>query len=192
MKKQQKLWCLLAAWAGIIAVPYAGILLKNNGMPPPQFFAFPPLAVDDKSPFSLPAFIILSVIVLFFVGGYIFPYMKVYGFKKVVAPPRDNPFRLPPPLWFWFGLVMFFGTLLVLLMHWSEPRWLIEWAVIPLFWGFTFILDGWVYVRNSGKSIISESPQKMVGIAFGSVAGWMLFEYLNFFPSNGSLGTRSR
>lgn len=44
-----------------------------------------------------------------------------------------------------------------------------------------FVIDGIVYKRTGGKSIFNNDPQELVGIAVSSTAGWLIFEYLNFF-----------
>jgi hypothetical protein len=85
------------------------------------------------------------------------------------------------PVWFWAGLIIWGSTLIVMAGHFSEPRWLINWAALPLYWGFTLVLDGWVYVRTGGRSIVSTSLPKLVGIGVASISGWLIFEYLNFF-----------
>ena len=56
-----------------------------------------------------------------------------------------------------------------------------HWSDFPLFWGLVLMIDGWVYVRNGGKSMVSHRPQELAGIGVSSAMGWMLFEYLNFF-----------
>src|SRR6185437_9284866 len=56
-----------------------------------------------------------------------------------------------------------------------------EMADLPLFWGFTLVIDGIVFVRTGGNSIIGKSSRDIIGIGLASVWGWLLFEYLNFY-----------
>lgn len=179
MTKQQKVWWLLAACGGIFLAPYLGLIIKCRGNFPDGYFDFPPLSSPEKAPFNLLYFIILSAACLVMVSFYVFP--RLWKFKKVPYTPVEYKFKFCFPLWFYIGLILFGGTLFVLWMKFSEPTWIINWAVIPLFWGFTLVLDGIVYVRTAGKSIISDTPQKIIGIGVASIAGWMIFEYLNFF-----------
>ena len=85
------------------------------------------------------------------------------------------------PIWFWAGLIVWAGSLIFLIGHFSGPKWFLNWAYVPLYWGFTFVLDGIVYKRTGGKSMFNNDPQELVAIGVASVAGWLIFEYLNFF-----------
>lgn len=158
--------------------PYLGAWFGFEGQFPDGYFDYPPVKEIPKAGFSWTYFIIFSIIGLFLFTLFVFP--RIFGFKK----PKKRPKKLKPqghlPFWFWIGLVMWLGTLFVLVGKFSEPRWLINWADLPLFWGLTFVLDGIVNYRT-GESIMSTHPKEIVGIGIASISGWMLFEYLNFF-----------
>ena len=79
---------------------------------------------------------------------------------------------------------MWGGTLIVLWGHFSGPQWILQWADLPLFWGFNLVLDGIVFYRMRGKSLIGNYPQEILGIGVASVFGWLLFEFLNFFVND--------
>lgn len=178
MTTDKKIFYLLLVYLGILLCPYIGAWILYDGKFPADFFAFPPLVAGPKAPFNRVVFIIVSIIFLATALLYFFP--SVYGFKKVTVTPKTFP-KVSLPIWFWIGLVMFAVTLTVLWGKFNEPKWLINWAVLPLFWGFTLMLDGWVYIRKGGSSIIRNSLQKLIGIGVASISGWMIFEYLNFF-----------
>ena len=127
------------------------------------------------------AFIIISVFSLFITLVYIKP--TWFGFKKVYLKNKiaKKKKQLKFPKWFWLGIVLHFTTLIILWGKFSEPKIIINFAVIPLFWGFTFILDGIVYKRTGGNSLIEKNPQGMFAVGMASISGWLLFEYIGFF-----------
>jgi hypothetical protein len=179
MTASRKSLYLLATCVGLILLPYFGGWIAVDGAFPADYFEFPPLKAPEKSPFSLLVFIIASILFSALLLVYAVP--GLYGFKVVPEPPAPllKKTRLPP--WFWIGLVMWGVTLLVLWGKFSEPKWIIYWAAIPLFWGFTLMLDGWAYVRNNGNSLISNSFREVLAMGVASISGWLIFEFLNFF-----------
>ncbi len=84
-------------------------------------------------------------------------------------------------MWFWLGLLAWGSVVMLFIVKDEKPSWFIHWSDLGLFWGFTLMLDGWVYVRNGGRSLISKVPQELIGIGVVSISGWMIFEFLNFF-----------
>lgn len=179
MSLHRKLLFLITATAGIVFLPYIGAWFHFNGVFSPDYFQFPPLVAPAKAPFNLTVFILIAIcfaatILLFVAPG-------IFGFKKNLSLPETKREKIALPKWFWIGLIMWAGTLFVFIGKFSEPRWLINWAVLPLFWGFTFLLDGLVYVRNNRRSLWNNSPRELLGMGMASIFGWLIFEYLNFF-----------
>jgi hypothetical protein len=179
MNNTSKAFYLLCTCIGILAVPYLGAWVAFDGNFPDNYFQYPPLSVPAKADFNLPIFIGIVGINLLFAAFFLFP--SLFGFKPGPIRPVQPVKKVPLPVWFWAGLIMWGGTLLILWGKFTEPKWIIIWADLPLFWGFALLLDGWVYVRTGGKSIISRSVQELIGIGVASVSGWLLFEFLNFF-----------
>lgn len=180
MSKTNQIACILASFAAIIFLPLLGSYIHHHGQFPTGFFAYPMLTYIEKNiSFSWPVFGIVAVgcagILLF----YLFP--QWFGFKKAPAPIRQEIVKVKWPLWFWIGLVSWGAAVFLLWTKANGPAWFLHWSDVPLFWGLVLMIDGWVYVRNGGKSMISERPQEVVGIGVSSAVGWMLFEYLNFF-----------
>lgn len=179
MTTSLKVFYLFCTCAAIIIIPYIGAWIHFDGHFPANYFQYPPLVAPEKAGFSLPVFVAVAIMFLSLIVLYLFP--SVYGFKKVTSVPTPQISNVKLPAWFWAGLVMWGGTLFILWAKFSEPRWIILWADLPLFWGFALVVDGWVYVRNGGRSIISRSLQEFIGIGVASISGWLIFEYLNFF-----------
>jgi len=173
-----KMFYLSLAIFGIIIIPYLGAWVHYLGEFPPDYFKFPYIEAGEKAEFSLPIFINISTIFIILILVYLKP--KWFGFHPIKIK-RKEYIPKPLPFWFWVGLIMFTVTLWVLWGKFSEPKWLINWAVVPLFWGFTLVLDGIVYVRKGGHSILSDNPRELFAIGVASIPGWLIFEYLNFF-----------
>jgi len=179
MSVTNKIAYLLACLAAIVILPWAGSAIHYHGLFPAGFFAYPPLTALPKAGFNIYVFAVIALACLVVCCVYLFP--SWFGFKKVVETGLIPPPKVKLPFWFWLGLVSW-GTVIVLLATKdSKPVHFIHWSDFPLFWGFTLMLDGWVYVRNGGRSLISKVPQEVVGIGVASISGWMIFEFLNFF-----------
>lgn len=144
---------------------------------PPKFGVFPPVFIPGVPGFSLPIFIVLVCIELFIAIFLLFP--RLFGFKRV-ARPAPAP-RAAFPLWFWIGgvVMLFFWWLM-----WARVTpfgSLVYFAFTPLWWGFILVLDGLVYRRNAGNSLLSSRPRTVLVLAIVSVVAWTYFEYFNYF-----------
>lgn len=171
---------ILIFLAAIFFLPYIGGYIHYDGHYPENYFDFPNLTAVAKSPYNPYVFWALSGLFLGFILFYSMP--RLFGFKKIDVPELSlETKKTKLPIWFWFGLIMWGGTLFIDWMKFSEPKWIINWGAIPLFWGFTLIIDGIVFKRTNGKSIISLRPKEILAIGLSSSFGWLLFEYLNFY-----------
>ncbi|MFZ1703788.1 MAG: hypothetical protein WAT79_05550 [Saprospiraceae bacterium] len=179
MKPTRQVTFILLCFTAIIFLPLIGSYFHHNGVFPDGFFAYPMLESIEKAPFSWTIFIIIAAGGLGIICLYLFPWW--FGFKKQTLPPTKPVVKVSWPLWFWIGLVAWGASVFFLWTKAHEPVLFLHWSDFPLFWGLVLMIDGWTYVRNGGRSIISERPQEMVGIGVSSAMGWMLFEYLNFF-----------
>lgn len=176
MREINKLILLLAAMAAMLFLPWLGGYLHYGGHFPAHFFNYPDIVPISKPGFNLPIFVGVTLICAIFTSIYLFP--GWYGFKKVTHTPPQAKASLP--IWFWVGFALWGVALGYLSLHLHAPAWFIHWSDVPLFWGFTLMLDGWVYKRT-GKSLVANAPKELIGIGFASMSGWMIFEFLNFF-----------
>lgn len=183
MTETKKVSYILFALMGIIFVPYIGSYIYHDGVFDTHYFDFPPLKAEFVyDNFSWTVFITVSIVFFLTILLYIFP--TLFGFKKVKTErPSEEILKnsVPFPIWFWIGGIVWAGSFIFLLCHFTTPKWFLNWAYIPLYWGFTFMLDGIVYKRTRGKSIFNNAPQELIGIGVSSIGGWLIFEYLNFF-----------
>jgi hypothetical protein len=179
MSLLKKIFYLLLAIGGLFFMPYLGGYLKYDGQFPSDFFDFPALIAPPKQGFVMWVFVLLSVLGITFFLLYVFP--SLFGFKPAPPTERTPKTKIPLPKWFWIGFVLWFCPFLAYITIASQPKWLVNWAVLPLLWGLALLLDGIVYVRNEGKSILSQYPQQFIGIGASSISGWMIFEFINFF-----------
>lgn len=178
MTPVRKITWILSAMVAILFLPWIGAYIHHHFDFPTGYFNYPPLHAGTKVGYVAWVYWLLVAILIFLSVLYFFP--KVFGFKKVPVQPTEQK-KVNFPSWFYFGIICW-GT--ALFLYWTKatkPAWLLHWGDLPLFWGFTIMLDGIVYKRNSGKSMISKLPQELVGIGVASISGWMIFEYLNFF-----------
>ncbi len=170
---------LLFSFVMLFILPLIGSYLKWGGLPPGYGF-FPAKKVLEDPPFDQTIFIFCSAVALIFLSFLLFP--RLYGFKKPPAGDPQPP-RLyhPYPSWFW-------PSVIILLLSWLFMWGRFEWAYptehftfVPLWWSFIFVLDGIVYKRNNGVSLVSSSPVTMKLLGVTSAFSWFVFEYQNFF-----------
>lgn len=146
---------------------------------PPGFGIFPPLHVTDPPTPGFNQFIfwVLLVVEIILVVFLIFP--QKFGFKPVV-PPSPYP-QKKLPWWFWGGLGV---TLVFWYLMWATPAAYIElvyYAFTPMWWGFITMIDGLVYARSGGYSLMSRKPKLFVITIVLSIFAWYYFEYFNYF-----------
>lgn len=146
---------------------------------PPGFGVFPPLQVTHPPTpgFNLWVFGILLVIEVGLTLFLLFP--QKFGFKPVAVPLPYQ--RKPLPWWFWSGLAV---TFVFWILMWARPeplRELVYFAFTPLWWGFITLLDGLVYARSGGYSLMSKKPKLFVITMVVSLFAWYYFEYFDYF-----------
>lgn len=176
-KKSNKIAFLIFTFALIFILPLIGSLLQWKGLPP-GYGEFPSQQVVEDPGFSMVYFIagvlLASTIACFFM----FP--KLFGFKNVIIEEKIKS-STALPIWFWWSVPV---LALSWFFTWSRASIffnLENYTFVPLWWSFIFILDGIVYKRNNGKSLISEKPNTLKLLAVVSCFSWFAFEYLNFF-----------
>jgi len=177
--QQTNRWSLTWPLLAILLVPLVAAWFMYPTHLPPKFGIFPPEFVKQEPPFWLPYFLLMAVVVAVIVVFLLFP--TLFGFKPVGEAP---PAPLPPgrlPLWFWLGalLTAFFWWLMW--VHTIALGSLAYYAFSPLWWGFILLLDGVVYRRTGGLSLLASRPVTLLLSAAVSVGGWTLFEYLDYF-----------
>lgn len=176
---ETKIVFMLATTAAILFLPWLGSYFLFHGNFPADFYAYPPLKAMEKPGFSMPLFLVGAFVCAVITCIYVFP--KWFGFKKSAPEVKADKPKGRLPYWFWVGTFAWAGALYLLSMRVNEPMWLIHLGDLPLFWGAVLMLDGWVYYRNNGVSLVSKFPHELVGIGMCSISGWMIFEFLNFF-----------
>ena len=179
MSIQRKMIYLLLSMAAMLFLPWLGGYFYYDGQFPGDFFAYPPLKPMDKPGFSLLIFCLIALACAGLAAIYIIP--RWFGFKKIEQTTKPIIKKVKLPYWFWFGLLCWGTSLTFLSLHLKQPAWFIHWGDVPLFWGAVLILDGIVYKRSGGKSLVAIIPQELIGIGIASMTGWMIFEFMNFF-----------
>jgi hypothetical protein len=144
---------------------------------PTGFGVFPPLFVENPPGFNLFIFIALALVEAAFFLFLLFP--QWFGFTIPTPPPKPAPAALP--VWFWLGSVL---TLFFWWLMWARITPfgdLVYYAFTPMWWGFILALDGLVYRRSGGYSLLAARPQTLLISAVVSIAGWFYFEYFDYF-----------
>lgn len=144
---------------------------------PPGFGVFPPLFVQEPPGFNLVIFCVLALIEAGIVIFLLFP--QWFGFTIPTPPPAPTPTKFP--IWFWIGsaVALFFWWLM-----WKRVTPfgdLVYYAFTPLWWGFIIALDGLVYRRTGGYSLLASRPKTLLISAAVSLVGWFYFEYFDYF-----------
>ena len=144
---------------------------------PPGFGIFPPLFVDNPPGFNLVIFVALALIEAAIVFFLLFP--QWFGFNIPTPPPKSAAASFP--VWFWIGaaLTLFFWWLM-----WKRVTPfgdLVYYAFTPLWWGFILALDGLVYRRSGGYSLLAARPKTLLISVVVSLVGWFYFEYFDYF-----------
>lgn len=171
---------LILSVASLLVLPALTSLVTTGGMPP-GFGIFPP----QQSP-NVPGFHPLALLIASAIAGLISAFLlfpRRFGFK----PAPSAPVRVEPtiqrrfPAWFWPGAVMCIISWIAMWGQFAALGSLIHYTFVPLWWGFILAIDGLVYRRTGGRSLIAKYPLRMVAIAISSSTGWYLFEYLDYF-----------
>lgn len=168
------IWPLLL----LIALPLAAAwFVYPQTHLPPGFGIFPPVFVQAPPGFSLIVFIVVALAEIAL--GLLLLFPRWFGFKKSAPAPLPAPVKLP--IWFWIGAALtgFFWWLM-----WARVTPfgdLVYYAFTPLWWGFILMLDGIVYRRSSGYSLLASRTKLFLISIVVSVVGWFFFEYFNYF-----------
>lgn len=174
--KNKKL--LLGSFLLVFILPYIGSYFKWGG-PPPGYGLFPAQKVIDDPGFNQTIFNVCAVVALLILAFLFFP--TLFGFKKPPVEIKRERKSIQYPPWFR-------PSIIVLLISWFfmwgrfdvvEP--LDHFTFVPLWWAFILVLDGIVYKRNNGMSLVATRPNTMKLLAIASAFSWFVFEYQNFF-----------
>jgi hypothetical protein len=161
--------------------PAIGAFIRWGGWPP-GFGVFPPQHPLDPQgqPIPIPGFSPLYFALFALVGCVILAFLlfpQWFGFQPARSPDRP-PLRGPAPWWLWVGLVV---NVVCWGMMWFSSAAVVKYLFTPLWWGFICVVDGAVYARTGGASIIAKLPKQMLALILMSVLGWFFFEWLNWF-----------
>lgn len=178
MKNWQKKLILMVTFGLIFILPYIGSMAKWGGLPP-GYGDFPALKAEPDPGFNALYFTLACFVALFIVVFLLFP--RLFGFKKTEEAGPSKTGVTPFPVWFWWSLPVLVISWIAM---WGRVHLFIPleyYSFVPLWWAFILILDGVVYKRNNGNSIVSRKPKVMQLLAVVSCFSWFAFEFLNFF-----------
>lgn len=170
---------LLTAFALLLLTPLAVGLIRGLG---PLLIEFPPLTrYVDHAPFSAPVFFAFSLITLLALALFIRP--QWFGFRVDSPPPRIHGARRPFPAWGWLGIALTIASWICAWGRFDGLGWFRDHTFFPLWLGYIFTVDGWVYART-GTSRFAHARRQFLALFPASAAAWWYFEYLNRFVQN--------
>ena len=151
-----------------------------KGSMPNGFGLFPAQLMEDPPGFNKTYFIAFSLFALFLTLYLVFP--RFFGFKKcpeTTKLPEKSAGKFP-----WWFIAALPVTVVSWFLMWARIPELYpveHYTFVPLAWGFILVLDGVVYRRNNGKSLIASRGIQMKVMIIISTLSWFLFEYFNYF-----------
>lgn len=168
---------LLALFSLVFILPYLGSYIKWGGTPP-GYGLFPAQKVVEVPTFNLPYFIFACSVAVLISLFFAFP--RLFGFKKQEVS-KKSKVQVNFPVWFYPSLIITLVSWFFMWVRTDFTAWISTYTFVPLWWGFILVLDGLVYKRNGGVSLVSSQPNTMKILAVVSAGSWFVFEYLNFF-----------
>lgn len=161
--------------------PALGAYVRWGGWPP-GFGVFPPQVPLDSHgvPIPKPGFSPLYFAIGCAVAGLLLAVLLFpswFGFERRPATQATSP-RGKAPWWLWLGLIV---NVVCWGMMWFSTSPVVKYLFTPLWWGFIAVVDGVVYARTNGASILSRLPRQLLALVAMSIAGWFFFEWLNYF-----------
>ena len=163
----------------LLGIPLTGVYLA--GYPLGRYFQFPPQTrYIEHAPFSWPAFIILTIIILAVVLATAIQGIK--GYKKRPQKAIDSTPK-PFPRWGWIGLAT---GIVAWILAWTRFPWFIPYqphTFSPLWFSYIVVVNALCF-RRTGHSLMTDRPGFFLLLFPASAAFWWFFEYLNRFVQN--------
>ena len=173
MRKGPVLLSLLA----IVAIPPL-VRMAVFGAMPDGWGVFPPQQHPGVPGFDLGVFLLGLALAVPILGVLLRP--RRWGFRAVAVPDVARPVgRLAP--WFWPGLIVCLIFLAISSGLVTDAGAVVHHCFVPMWWGFILALDGLVYRRTGGASLLARRPATLAAIAVTSRLSWAVFEYLDYF-----------
>jgi hypothetical protein len=170
---------LLVSFLLVFILPFLGSYFKFGGFPP-GYGLFPAQKVVDPPGFDLTYFIVASSIAVLILVFLFFP--TLFGFKKISSQSNNTEVKeVSYPIWFYYGLVLALISWFFMWLPFPAIYVITNFTFVPLWWGFILFLDGIVFKRMGGYSLIANKPNTMKIMAVTSSFSWFVFEFLNFF-----------
>ena len=163
----------------LIGFPLLGVYLAGHPLAP--YLEFPPQTrYVAHAPFSWPAFILLSAIILVAIGP-LFARVWTRRPGKDMDPERQAGRSFP--WWGWLGII---GLALAWILAWSRFEWVSPvqaHTFTPLWIGYIVIVNS-LGQQQTGSCLMLDRPLFFLLLFPLSATFWWFFEYLNRFVQN--------
>jgi hypothetical protein len=167
---------LSLAVALVLLLPLAGAAAA--GKPLAAYLQFPPEPPDvPPVPFSLPAFLGLTLLVL---AATVPLLLRLLSFRRKEGPRKPV---MPFPWWGWAGAGLGVASWI---LAWSRIPWMRGFQAhtfTPLWVAYIVVVNSLTYLR-AGRCMMLTRPRRFLLLFPLSAAFWWSFEYLNRFVGN--------
>jgi hypothetical protein len=167
---------VISAAALVLLLPLAGAAAA--GKPLAGYLQFPPEPPDvPPVPFSLPAFLGLTLLVL---AATVPLLLRLLSFRRKEGPRKPV---MPFPWWGWAGAGLGAASWI---LAWSRIPWLGGFhphTFTPLWIGFILVVNAFT-LRRTGRCLILSRTRPFLLLFPVSAGFWWSFEYLNRFVGN--------
>ena len=160
----------------VLLLPLAGAAVMGKPLAP--FLQFPPKTPDvTHAPFSLPAFLGLTLLILAATVPLLLRLVSFRGGDGLRQP------VLPFPWWGWAGVALGAASWI---LAWSRIPWMDAFhahTFTPLWIGFILVVNAFT-VRRTGRCLLLSRTRPFLLLFPVSAGFWWSFEYLNRFVGN--------
>ncbi len=163
----------------LLGLPLLGVLLAGYSVAP--YLEFPPQTRYVKhAPFSWPAFIVITVIILS--GILLFAAKGIRSYRKPTLPSgASRPLRFP-----WWGWVATITGMVAWILAWSRFDWFKAYQAhtfSPLWFSYILVVNAFCR-RRTGRCLMTDRPGYFLLLFPVSAVFWWFFEFLNRFVQN--------
>ena len=167
---------LFSAVAPVLLLPLAGVAVMGKPLAP--YLQFPPKTPDvPHAPFSLPAFLGLTLLILATTAPLLLRLISFRGGNDLRKP------VMPFPWWGWAGVALGAASWI---LAWSRFPWLGGFqshTFTPLWIAFILLVNAFT-VRRTGRCLMLSRIRPFLLLFPVSAGFWWSFEYLNRFVGN--------
>jgi hypothetical protein len=168
---------LVLAVVSVAFLPMIGAFFRWGGLPPGFFATYPASHSFSVKPgpswWYYGAGLLSACVILAFLFV-----PKLFGFRERGNRNRHLRDGGRLPWWFYVGLTIMLASWYE---HWFGTSPAVRYSFMPLWWGFIVTIDGIVFFRTGGRSMLATEFDRFIVIAIVSMPAWGFFEVMNYY-----------